>query len=277
LVTFSAHNIRLDDGTYTKPGGLSTDTNATFMGAKRVLDLAFPGSKQELTIADLGCLEGGYSVAFARLGFNTLGLDVREANIEACRYVQSRVHLPNLRFVQDDVWNIAKYGPFDAIFCCGLLYHLDRPRAFLDILASVTKRLVILETHFSQAADSPSLIQPRRFRRALAAILPLKHTATTTHKLSFLTTNEGMKGRWFREFLTERAFQDRENRKWASWDNYRSFWPQREYLIEAIQRAGFGLVFEQYDLLGPDIAATMTSGQYRIQGRGTFVGIKTPD
>jgi hypothetical protein len=47
-------------------------------------------------IADLGCLEGGYSVEFARLGYQTLGLDVREANIEVCRYVKSRVALPNL-------------------------------------------------------------------------------------------------------------------------------------------------------------------------------------
>jgi hypothetical protein len=278
LVTFTAHNIRLDDGTYTKPdGGISTASIGTFKSAKRVLDLAFPGPKTHLSIADLGCLEGGYSVEFARLGFNTLGLDVREQNIEACRYVQSRVDLPNLRFAQDDVWNIAKYGPFDAIFCCGLLYHLDRPKAFLELLAKVTKRLVILETHFSEAGDSPSLIQPRRLRRALARVLPLKQTATTTHKLSYLSSNEGLKGRWFREFLTEREFQDRANRKWASWDNRRSFWPQREYLIEAIQRAGFGLVFEQFDTLAPDIAHAMTEGPYRAHGRGTFVGIKTAD
>jgi len=278
LVTFTAHNVRLDDGTYTKPeGGISTATNPTFKSAKRVLDLAFPGPKTDLTIADLGCLEGGYSVEFARLGFKTLGLDVREQNIEACRYVQSRVNLPNLNFAQDDVWNVAKYGPFDAIFCCGLLYHLDRPRAFLELLASVTRKLVILETHFSEAGDAPSLIQPRRLRRAIARWLPLRQTATTTHKLSYLSSNEGMKGRWFREFLSEREFKDRENRKWASWDNRRSFWPQREYLIEAIQHAGFGLVFEQFDVLAPDIAHSMTAGYYRAHGRGTFVGIKTPD
>ncbi len=277
MVTFSAHNIRLDDGTYTKPGGIPTGTNATFKSAKRVLDLVFPGSRDQLRIADLGCLEGGYSVEFARLGFQALGIDVREQNIEACRYVQSRVHLPNLSFAQDDVWNIAKHGPFDAIFCCGLLYHLDRPKAFLELLSSVTKRLLILETHFSEGRDAPSPIQPRRLRRTLSRWLPLKQTATTTHKLSRLAMNEGMKGRWFREFLSEREFHDRENRKWASWDNRRSFWPQREYLIEAIQHAGFGLVFEQFDVLAPDIAQSMTAGYYRAHGRGTFVGIKTPD
>jgi len=274
-VTFSAHNIRLADGSFTKPGGIPTDSNPTFRSAQRILDLVFPGSKRGLRIADLGCLEGGYTVAFARLGFDALGVDVRESNIRSCRYVESRVGLPNLSFVQDDVWNIARHGPFDAIFCCGLLYHLDRPRAFIDLLASVTRRVVILETHFSEARDAPSPIQPRRLRRALARVLPLPHTATTTHKLSRLAENEGLKGRWFREFLTQSQFEDRENRKWASWDNRRSFWPQREYLLEAIQRAGFDTVLEQFDQLGPDIAESMTRGFYRAHGRGTFVGIKS--
>lgn len=276
-VTFTAHNIRLKDGTYTKPeGGILTGSNPTFRSARRVLDLVFPGSKRGLRIADLGCLEGGYSVEFARLGFDTLGLDVRESNIRACRYVESRVELPNLSFVRDDVWNIAHHGTFDAIFCCGLLYHLDRPRAFLELLASVTRHVLILETHFSEKRDAPSLIQPRRLRRALARFLPLTHTATTTHKLSRLSTNEGLKGRWFREFLSQREFRDRENRKWASWDNRRSFWPQREYLIESLERVGFDLVFEQFDQLAPQIAESMTNGWYRAHGRGTFVGIKMP-
>ena len=280
MVSFTAHNIRLDDGTYTKPSGeisISTGDNPTFKSAKRILDMTFPGPKSGLRIADLGCLEGGYTVEFARLGFQSLGLDVREANIEACQYVQSRVNLPNLQFVRDDVWNIAKYGEFDAIFCCGLFYHLDKPRAFLDLLSKVTKRLLILETHFSEANDSPSFIQPRRLRRALARILPLKNTATTTHKLSFLATNEQIRGRWMPEFRTERAFRDRANRRWASWDNRRSFLIQREYLIESIQRAGFDLVCEQFDGLGPDIAHSMTKGSYRMHGRGTFIGIKTSD
>jgi ubiquinone/menaquinone biosynthesis C-methylase UbiE len=277
VVTFSAHNIRLDDGSYTKPdGGIPTGDNGTINSARRVLNLVFPGPKQGLKIADLGCLEGGYTVEFARLGFDALGIDVRESNIEACRHVQARVNLPTLRFVRDDVWNVEKYAPFDAIFCCGLLYHLDRPNAFLKLLSSVTRRVVILETHFSEERDAPSLIQPRRLRRALSRVLPLPQTATTTHRLSYLRTHEGLRGRWFREFLSQREFNDRENRKWASWDNRRSFWPQREYLLQAIAAAGFDLVFEQFDQLAPDIAESMTRGSYRRHGRGTFVGIKMP-
>jgi Methyltransferase domain len=276
LIQFTAHNIRLDDGSYTKPDeGLSIDAHPWFLAAKRVLDATFPADKSRLSIADLGCLEGGYTVEFARLGFQAMGIDVRESNIEVCRYVQSKVNLPNLQFVRDDVWNAAKYGVFDAVFCCGLFYHLDKPRKFLDVLSSITRRVLILQTHFAQAGDSPSFIQPRRLRRALSRLLPLKNTGTTTHKLSFLAENEGLPGRWFPEFRTERAFRDRENRRWASWDNRRSFWIQREYLLQGIRDAGFDLVFEQFDSLGADIADEMTEGSYRTSGRSTFIGVKT--
>ena len=276
MITFTSHNIRLDDGTLTKPEvGYSMDAHPWFLAAKRLLDATFPGDKNHVSIADLGCLEGGYTVEFARLGFQALGLDVRELNIEACRYVQSKTALPNLKFVRDDVWNIANYGSFDAVFCCGLLYHLDKPRAFLDVLSSVTKRLLILQTHFSEAGDSPSFIHPRRLRRAISRVIPLKNTATTTHKLSRLARNEGLAGRWAREFRSERAFQDRANRRWASWDNRKSFWVQREHLLQAIRDAGFDLVMEQFDGLGSNIEFEMTKGSYRTSGRSTFIGIKT--
>jgi 2-polyprenyl-3-methyl-5-hydroxy-6-metoxy-1,4-benzoquinol methylase len=274
-VNFTVHNIELDDGTFTNPGGLSTGSNSTYQSAKRVLDLVFPGNKEHLRLADVGCLEGGYTVAFARLGFQALGLDVRQLNIDACRYVQSKVNLPKLDFVLDNAWNIANYGPFDATFCCGLLYHLDKPREFIQILAKTTKRVLILDTHFSEAQDSPSLIQPRRLRRFVAKILPLQQNATTTHKLGYMTEHEGLRGRWYSEFQTNRAFRDRANRRLASWDNRRSFWIQREYLVSAIKDAGFDLVLEQFDQLTPNIAHEMTEGSYRIHGRGTFIGIKT--
>jgi 2-polyprenyl-3-methyl-5-hydroxy-6-metoxy-1,4-benzoquinol methylase len=278
MVKFDFHNIRLDDGSLTKPEvGISTGENSTFQAAKRIVDLVYPnmGQRNSLRVADLGCLEGGYTVEFARLGLQALGLDVRQINIDACRYVQTRVNLPNLEFVLDDVWNIEKYGSFDVMFCCGLFYHLDNPRKFLDILAKVTNRVLILDTHFSEARDAPSWIRPRRLRRVVANVLPLEHNATTTHKLSRLTEHEGLRGRWFSEFLTNRAFRDRANRKLASWDNRRSFWIQREYLIGAIKDAGFDLVLEQFDGLAPDIAHTMTQGRYRLNGRSTFIGIKS--
>src|ERR1700748_577016 len=100
---FTNHNIRLDDGTYTKPGSTTTITDNTwFVSARKILETVFPGDKSKFRLADVGCLEGGYSVEFARLGFQVLGIEVRELNVAACNYVKSKVDLPHLEFVQDN-------------------------------------------------------------------------------------------------------------------------------------------------------------------------------
>ena len=73
------------------------------------------------------------------------------------------------------IW--AKYGVFDVVFCCGLLYHLDAPRKFVDLMAKACRRAAIIDTH---VAECPA--QPGKFA------------------LSDITENEGWAGRWFSEF-----------------------------------------------------------------------------
>lgn len=257
-IEFTAHNIRLDDGALTKPDmGFSMEEYPWFISARRILDTVFPGDKSHLRIADLGCLEGGYAVEFARMGFQVLGIDVRDSNIAACNYVKSKTNLPNLAFAKDNVLNIANHGVFDAVFCCGLLYHLDKPKQFLEALASVTTKLVIIQTHFSTEKQNDKF------------------------NLSQISENEGILGRWYTEFANDDSFKQREASKWASWDNHRSFWIQREYLLQTIQEVGFDVVMEQFDALGSNtggskIAENMLRGYYRTDSRGTFIGVKTP-
>jgi 2-polyprenyl-3-methyl-5-hydroxy-6-metoxy-1,4-benzoquinol methylase len=271
---FTAHNIRLDDGTFTKPESTrSMVDHPWFISARGVLETVFPGDKSQLRLADVGCLEGGYAVEFARMGFRVLGIEVRELNIAACNYVKSKIDLPHLEFVQDNALNIAKYGEFDAVFCCGLLYHLDRPKQYLETLSTVTKKLLILQTHFS-------LIDPRdtKFRllaRSVSARLARKPPPVIYH-LSSPSENEGLAGRWFMEFSNDRSFNKRETAKWSSWENRRSFWVQREYLLQTIRDVGFNLVMEEYDHLEPSIAESLLGGSYQANLRGTFIGIKTP-
>jgi ubiquinone/menaquinone biosynthesis C-methylase UbiE len=250
-VEFTAHNIRLDNGVFTKPDVGPIDQHPWCRSAKRILTTVFPGERRDIRVADLGCLEGGYAVEMARMGFQVLGLDIRETNLVACRYVKANTNLPNLEFVKDDVWHLPQHGQFQAVFCCGLLYHLDRPKRFLELVSSVTTRLLIVQTHFATEWRN------RKF------------------KLSRLTKNESLQGRWYTEYASDAAFHNRENAKWGSWDNYRSFWPKREYLLQAISDAGFDLVAEQYDSLGSDIVGSMYDGYYSTEDRGTFLGIKT--
>ena len=89
-VSFTSHNIRLDDGSYTKPDvGYSMDVHPWFLAAKRILDATFPGDKSHLRIVDLGCLEGGYTVEFARLGMT----------MTVCSFTPSRIGIMTSRLM----------------------------------------------------------------------------------------------------------------------------------------------------------------------------------
>jgi ubiquinone/menaquinone biosynthesis C-methylase UbiE len=274
-VKFTAHNIRLDDGSYTIPESAHSMTDLSwFKSARGILDTVFPGDKSQIRVADVGCLEGGYAVEFARMGFQVLGIEIRDLNLAACRYVKSKVDLPHLEFVQDNALNIAQHGPFDAVFCCGLFYHLERPREYLDTLSAVTKKLLILQTNFSLISR-----RDRIFR--LSTGVPwltdrlLRRQVRTRFILSAPDKNEGLPGRWFTEFPTKQSFVKRDTARWASWDNRRSFWIQREHILQGIQEAGFDLVMEQYDNLKPNIAENLLGRRYQTDLRGTFIGIKT--
>lgn len=271
-IEFTNHNIRLDDGTETKPEiGYSMETYPRFLAARRIIETVLPGDKSGLRIVDLGCLEGGYTVEFARMGFQSLGIEIREANLAACNYVKSKVDLPNLTFKQDDAWNIGNYGVFDIVFCCGLYYHFDEPKRFLETVSAATKKMVILQTHFSTDREYPKSNKPDWLRK----ILGREELPTDKFNLSELCENEGLMGRWYTEFQDSQAHDKRDTAKWSSWDNRRSFWVQREYLLQALRDAGFDLVLEQYDGLGENIAASMLGGVYKEDRRGTFIGIKT--
>ena len=144
--SFTAHNVRLDDGTETYPAaGWLMSENGIFEAARRLLQIVYPEGLKGRSIVDIGCLEGGFTTEFARLGMVATGIEVRESNYSNCLRVKAGTNLPDLRFVRDDATNISNYGPFDAVFICGLLYHLDRPRQFLADAAHVCRRVLFLE------------------------------------------------------------------------------------------------------------------------------------
>lgn len=274
-VQFTAHNVRLDDGTLTIPESSRTlDESSWFISARGILETVFPGDKSHLRLADVGCLEGGYAVGFARMGFQVLGIEVRELNMAACNYIKSKTNLPNLRFVHDNALNIANHGLFDTVFCCGLFYHLENPKQYLETLSSVTNKLLILQTHFSIINRSDKWLRLPTTARQLTDRL-LRRPAPVKFMLSAPTEHEGLPGRWFTEFSDDRSFGQRDTAKWAPWDNRRSFWIQREHLLQAIKDVGVDLVMEEYDNLEPSIAESLLGGSYAANLRGTFIGIKT--
>jgi SAM-dependent methyltransferase len=83
------------------------------------------------TILELGSLEGGHTFMLARHPGveRILAIEARAANIEKSKFIGSLLGISNVEFRQANLEHLqlANIGNFDAVFCCGLLYHLPEP------------------------------------------------------------------------------------------------------------------------------------------------------
>jgi hypothetical protein len=80
-LSFTAHNIKLPDGSETMPEiGYLVSDSPWMKAAARVLRVVFRDTLADKSIADLGCLEGGYTVEFSRMGMQATGIEVRQSN-----------------------------------------------------------------------------------------------------------------------------------------------------------------------------------------------------
>src|SRR5205814_8013602 len=83
------------------------------------------------TILELGSLEGAQSFILAQHPGvkRVVALEAREANLRKARFVQELLQIGNVEFARANLEHadLHGFGNFDAIFCCGLLYHLPEP------------------------------------------------------------------------------------------------------------------------------------------------------
>jgi len=274
---FIAHNIDLGNGKQTMNTGKAVlETTQRWKSIERTLRLMIrPEEFPNLSVVDLGCLEGGYSVAFARMGFKVTGMDAREDNLERANWVKQQLGLSNLNYVQDDVKNLSNHGPFDIIFCGGLLYHLDKPSEFIRLMHQNAKRLVFVHTHYSLAQDSfyDNRLKLSFAQRAAKKVfgLPNYHYAgKNDFRLSPLVSNEGYDGRWFYEFDAASSKKDIEKNAEASYSNHKSFWHTKPELLRCFRDCGFSGIYEQFDFIDESTGWDYTE-RY---DRGMFVLIK---
>ncbi len=146
---WTAHSILLAPNLYTVVG--KEDPSGRPAHYVKVAQDFLLRPFQDLRILDLGCLEGMYAFEFAKHGAEVFGIEGRLANIEKARFANRVLGFEKCNFVHDDVRKLSadKYGSFDVVLCCGILYHLDAPDVFvlLENIAKVCKRLVIVDTH----------------------------------------------------------------------------------------------------------------------------------
>jgi 2-polyprenyl-3-methyl-5-hydroxy-6-metoxy-1,4-benzoquinol methylase len=101
---------------------------------KRIFQIANDLCNKPLSaclVLNLGCRDGISSIECALHGAATIGVEMREANIQKAQFCQEVLGLNNVEFCQDDVRNISleSYGTFDVILCSGIVDHLPAPDA----------------------------------------------------------------------------------------------------------------------------------------------------
>lgn len=215
---------------------------------KRIVQVVSDLSEKPLSeccILDLGCLDGKFSVEFALQGANTVGVEIREANIKKAIFCKEVLGLNNLDFRQDDVRNLSleSYGKFDFIICSGILYHLPAADAInlIQTMFEIVNRGVVIDTH--------------------VALIP---------KERFLYDSDEYWGSTYREYPDDATSETIAKARLASADNPTSFWFTRPSLINILGKAGFSSVYECF------IPAHLNFGKPGIefQERCTFVALK---
>lgn len=130
--------FRIDGHDYG--GGISA------VGDARI-DQFFRFAPEAKTILELGSLEGAQTFILAeRPGVGrVLAVEGREANLRKARFIQKLLQVPNVEFTQANLEHVklAQFGKFDAVFCCGLLYHLPEPWKLIEQLPAVAPTLFI--------------------------------------------------------------------------------------------------------------------------------------
>lgn len=226
---WTACNIPLSEGVSALPGAPAFFEDARFLAITRTLRAFFGSDLCGVRIADLGCLEGGFSIALALAGAQVFGFDAREES--RARRATAHFELGNLEFRQLDVKGLRadREGRFDVVLVLGLLYHLDRPVEWLAQVAPMASRLLVVDTHVAPPDDAALT----RLHESIARAGGLERTTVAGTACS---------GRGFREVDPGARIEDA---RWAAWASRYSFWLTRESLCLAIQPAGCNLVYEE--------------------------------
>ncbi|MGO9242041.1 MAG: DUF1698 domain-containing protein [Bryobacteraceae bacterium] len=115
---------------------------------ERVVRAHFGPRLSAIDCLDIGCHEGFYTLAMARLGLRrVVGVEPRAENLRRAIFVAAATGLPNMAFVPGRVEDLAATHPvYPLTLFLGVLYHLTDPMLCLRQLSSVTGELCVLET-----------------------------------------------------------------------------------------------------------------------------------
>jgi tRNA (mo5U34)-methyltransferase len=155
------HNIVLH-GVSTAPDHFLGDYPATKW---RNFQHAIPSDLSGMSVLDIGCNGGFYSIEMKRRGADrVLGIDHDKQYLDQARYAAEVLDL-NIEFRRMSVYEVAKLGErFDLVLFMGVFYHLRHPLLALDLLRHyVAKDWFIFQSMLRGSRSVPRIEQNYHF------------------------------------------------------------------------------------------------------------------
>lgn len=139
------HNLHLPDGSQTAPD----HTLGDFPSYKwEVLAPHLPERLEGWAALDIGCNAGFYSFELARRGAQVTGIDLDPHYLDQARWAAREFGIEQqVEFRRMQVYDLARTKQsFDLVLFMGVFYHLRYPLLGLDIVARLTRRLMVFQT-----------------------------------------------------------------------------------------------------------------------------------
>jgi tRNA (mo5U34)-methyltransferase len=139
------HNLHLPDGTQTCPDHALGD----FPNAKwQKLAPFLPADLRGVSVLDIGCNAGFYSLELAKRGATVTAIDSSEHYLSQARWAARRYGLSDrIDFQRRQLYSLARTEQsWDIVLLLGVLYHLRYPQFGLDIVSRCVKKTLIVQS-----------------------------------------------------------------------------------------------------------------------------------
>ena len=139
------HNLHLPGGAQTAPEHPLGDFPAVKW---RQIAPFIAHDLQGWRVLDIGCNAGFYSFELARRGAAVTAIDIDPHYLAQARWAAREYGLQDrIEFRQSSVYELAPAREtYDLVWFLGVLYHLRHPLLALDILRTMTRRQIVLQT-----------------------------------------------------------------------------------------------------------------------------------
>ncbi len=154
---------------------------------------AVPKDLAGMTVLDIGCNGGFYSIEMKRRGAGrVLGIDHDEQYLEQARFAAQVLDL-DISFEQMSVYDVPKLRErFDVVLFMGVFYHLRYPLLALDLLRQhVAKDWLVFQSMLRGSRTRPDLEPIIRFGNGRFSISPVSPRCTSSKTITRRTRRTG--------------------------------------------------------------------------------------